>query len=78
MIPICLLLGAGVGAAQSDPAAGTVLLVVGMTCLMLISGISGAVREIFALALYRFATGEEAKVFRADDRKRPFTPRRGN
>jgi hypothetical protein len=68
---------AGVAAMQSQPASGIVLAGIGITGLMLVVGASSAVREIFSVALYRYATDGEARGgFPEADLRAPFTEKK--
>lgn len=76
-IPAVIVLGIGAGIASTNPGTAVVLIVTGVVSLMVMSALASAVREIFALALYRFAVEGTAGVFPPEDLKRPFTPKRG-
>ncbi len=75
-IPAGILIGAGAAVAQSSPSAGTVLIVAGIAGLMLVSAMASAVRQIFALALYRFAAEGTVTTFSEEDLRKPFHSKR--
>lgn len=65
----------GVGLALGG-AAGVVIIAIGVIALAAVSAFSGAVRQVFAVALYRYATaGHVQGGFREPDLARPFTAR---
>ena len=65
--------------AAAVPAIGVVLLVGWVVALVGLIAISGAVRSVFSVALYRYARdGEAIGGFAAPDLASPFVPRRGS
>jgi hypothetical protein len=74
-IPACVVLGAGVGLAHSEPGVASVLIVVGAVGIVAIAAAASAMREIFALALYCYAVDGEVRVFAPGDLDRPFSAR---
>jgi hypothetical protein len=72
-----LLVGAGGAVAVFQPGIGIALIVAGAVGLLVIFAASSAVRQIFAVALYRYAVdGEVTGGFPAADLERPFTARK--
>ena len=72
-----LMLGAGVALLAFATAAGVALLVTGLVLLMLIGGVSGAVRQVFAVALYHYAADGTARGgFPEQALASPFTKKR--
>jgi Family of unknown function (DUF6159) len=79
LVSVPAALAAGIGGAmwRDNPATATALIIAAFGLLMLISSIANAVRQVFATALYRYATtAEAAGGFRRDDLERPFTRKR--
>lgn len=73
-LPAALLLGAGMAGA-GVVAAGAVAL--GLTSLVAVSAVAGAVEQVYAVVLYRYAAdGAVRGGFARGDLERPFTPRR--
>jgi hypothetical protein len=73
-VPAGVLMGLGLGLAGS---ARVVLVAVGAIVFVAVSALSGAVQQVFAVALYRYATaGHVRGGFSAPDLDRPFAPRR--
>lgn len=75
-VPACIVLGAGVALAHSAPGLATVLIAIGVVALVAIGAAGMAVRELFALALYRYAVDGEVRIFAAGDLDRPFSARK--
>jgi hypothetical protein len=73
-IPICLVFGTGAGMVETSPGAATIFMTLGVAGFVLLSAANVAVRGIFALALFRFATEGTAKTFSEADLKHPFVP----
>jgi hypothetical protein len=72
-----LLLGVGFGIAPFSPGAGIPLAAVGIVGLMVVSGAAAALRNVFAVALYRYAVdGEPTGGFPEPDLQHPFTKQR--
>jgi hypothetical protein len=77
VLPAAVLAGVGGGLWVSDRATGTTLIVAGFVLLLAVSSIAGAVRQVFATALYRFAIDAEPRGgFTAADLRQPFTKKR--
>jgi uncharacterized protein DUF6159 len=73
-VPAGMLMGVGLAV---DGVARIVLIVFGALVLLTATALSGAVRQVFAVALYRYATaGDVLGGFSESDLDRPFTPRR--
>jgi hypothetical protein len=72
-----VMLGAGVVVLIASPAAGVALIVAGVVLIILVSATAGAVRQIFAVALYRYAVdGSPRGGFPERDLAEPFRARR--
>ena len=79
-VPAGALLGIGFAVRQSEPALSGALLTVGIVALGIVSGFSLGARQVFAVALYRHATGQPAAGFPTADLDYPFelkNPRKG-
>ncbi|HVO53310.1 MAG TPA: DUF6159 family protein [Solirubrobacterales bacterium] len=75
-IPVAILLGVGIVIRHNDPTAGAALIAVAIGALLLVSALSLATREVFSVALYRYASGEPGTgVFAAADLEEPFRRR---
>jgi Family of unknown function (DUF6159) len=73
-LPACAVIGIGVG---YTGVARVVLIGIGAIALEAAAAVVGAAREVFAVALYRYATaGHVQGGFREPDLARPFTTRR--
>jgi hypothetical protein len=74
-VPLGAVLGVGIGLLPA--AVGVVLVAIGAAGLVAMTAISGAVRQVYAVALYRYAlTGNGSGAFAERDLERPFAPRR--
>jgi hypothetical protein len=72
-----LLLGAGFGIAPFAPGVGIPLAAVGIVGLVIVSGAGSALRNVFSVALYRYAVdGEPTGGFAERDLEDPFTKKR--
>jgi hypothetical protein len=72
-----ILLGVGFGLAPFAPAAGIPLAAVGIVGLVALSGAAAAMRNVFAVALYHYATGDgPTGGFPEPDLEHPFSARR--
>jgi len=79
MIPVGILLGIGIGTRAENPTTGAALIAVGVGALLLVSALSLATRQVFSVALYRYATGaSNTGGFAAADLEEPFRRRRGH
>lgn len=75
MVPAILLVG-GFTVLRFAPAAGIGMLAAGFLGLLLVSSLSGAARQVFAVALFRYAEdGSVRGGFREADLERPFAAR---
>ena len=76
MIPVGILFAVGLAINDNDPNAGAALIAVAIGGLLLVSALSLATREVFTVALYRFAKGESVPgEFAAADLEAPFNRR---
>jgi hypothetical protein len=71
-IPAAILLGAGVAVNVRHPASGVAMIAVGVIALILVSALAAATRQVFSVALYRYATGAPTGGFALTDLERPF------
>lgn len=77
MVPVGVLLGVGVGARNDDAAIGAALIAIAVGAILLVSSLSLATRQVFSVALYRYANGvPETGGFAAADLEDPFRRRR--
>jgi hypothetical protein len=76
VVPV-LFLCVGAGMAPFEPTAGIAVAAVGLAGLMVVIGASSAVREVFAVALYRYAAdGQVSGGFPDSDLSDPFTKKK--
>src|SRR4051794_15455219 len=69
------LIGLGTSMSTHSPGTGSTLLVIGLVGLMLVATAGNAVRQVFAVALYRYAlTGEPSGGFPERGLQRPTLP----
>jgi hypothetical protein len=73
-IPLAFLIGIGGAVAGRHPGTGFPLLATGLVGLIAISTVVGATRQIFAVALYRYAIDAPVGGFSSADLEYPFTP----
>jgi hypothetical protein len=79
MIPIGILIAVGVVADRNDPNLGAALIAIAVGGLLLVSALSLATREVFSVALYRYANGStDTGSFAAADLEDPFSRRDRN
>jgi hypothetical protein len=72
-----MLLGIGFGVAPFAPGVGIPLAAVGVVGLVIVSGAASAMRNVFAVALYHYATGDgPTGDFPERDLEHPFNRRR--
>jgi hypothetical protein len=77
-LPLVLLFIVGIAATSHAPAARIAVFALGAAAFVALSALSGVVRQIFAVALYRYATdGDSTGPFREQDLRAPFSRRRG-
>lgn len=72
VIPVGILIGVGVATNVRHPASGPAMIVGGAIALILVSAMAGATRQVFSVALYRYATGRPSGGFATADLERPF------
>jgi hypothetical protein len=66
------ILGVGASMSAESPGTGFVLVLIGLVGLMLVATVGNAVRQVFAVALYRYAlTAEPSGGFSESDLERP-------
>ncbi len=76
MIPVGILFGVGIGIRNRDATAGAALIAIAIGAILLVSALSLATRQVFSVALYRYATGAPNKGgFVAADLEEPFRRR---
>jgi hypothetical protein len=73
MVPAIVAGVAGLAIAKNDPAVGIGLIVVGVTAIVSIAAAANATRQVFNLALFRYATGVDTPGFAVADFEDPFT-----
>jgi hypothetical protein len=75
-IPIGILFGIGLAVDRHDANLGAALIAIAIGGILLMSALSLATREVFTVALYRYAKGEEVPgAFDAADFEQPFKRR---
>jgi len=78
-IPIGVLFGVGVGINHKDPNLGAALIAIAVGVALLVSALSLATREVFSVALYRYANGATGTgAFATADLEDPFSRRGGD
>lgn len=78
MVPVGFLFGIGLAIRNHDATAGAALIAVAIGALLLVSALSLATRQVFAVALYRYASGaSNTGGFAAADLEEPFRRRGG-
>ena len=75
-IPAGILLALGVGASDTQPASAAAMIVIGLAALVVVSALAGATRQVFAVALYRYATAGAVGGFDLADLEHPFTEKK--
>lgn len=79
MVPVMILLGVGVGMTIQGATAGAVLIAIGVGAMLLVAALSFATQEVFAVALYLYASGApNTGAFAVSDLEEPFRRRRGS
>jgi hypothetical protein len=76
-IPVALLLGIGIALVGTSPALGLLMLLLAIVALVVLASVAGAVRQVFAVALYRFAAEGLVQGFSERDLQAPFGAKRG-
>jgi hypothetical protein len=75
-IPVGILLAVGLFVRNQDPTAGAALIAIAVGALLLVSALSLATRQVFSVALYRYAGGApDTGGFAAADLQEPFRRR---
>jgi hypothetical protein len=78
MIPVGVLFAVGLAIRTRDATAGAALIAVAIGALLLVSALSLATRQVFTVALYRYANGLSAgEGFAEADLENPFRRRGG-
>jgi Family of unknown function (DUF6159) len=78
MIPIGILFMVGLSVIDRDATLGAALIAIAVSAILLVSAISLATRQVFSVALYRYASGApNTGGFTAADLEEPFRRRRG-
>jgi hypothetical protein len=72
-IPAGLTLGIGAAVAKTRPGAGLVLVAIGLIALVALSTVVAATRQVFAVALFRYAIDAPIGTFSPADLENPFT-----
>jgi hypothetical protein len=72
-IPAGLILGIGAAVAKTQPGAGLVLVAIGLIALVALSTVVAATRQVFAVALFRYAIDAPIGTFSPADLENPFT-----
>lgn len=76
IVPVAIVFGAGLAVRGDDPNLGAALIAIASGGILLISALALATREIFAVALYRYATGSpNTGGFAEADLAEPFSQR---
>jgi Family of unknown function (DUF6159) len=73
MIPVGFVAAAGVLAIPHDPVAGIAVVCLAVASLVGIVAMATATRQVFAVALFRYATGVPTPGFELRDLENPFT-----
>lgn len=72
-IPAGLILGIGAALVGTQPGAGLVLVATGLIALVALSTVVAATRQVFAVALFRYAIDAPIGTFSPADLENPFT-----
>jgi hypothetical protein len=76
MIPVGILLGVGLSVRDQDATASAALIAIAIGALLLVSALSLATRQVFSVALFRYASGAPSTGgFTAADLEEPFRRR---
>lgn len=77
-IPVGILFAVGIGIRNRDATAGAALIAIAIGALLLVSALSLATRQVFSVALYRYASGApNTGGFAVADLEEPFRRRGG-
>ena len=71
ILPAAIVAGIGVGMPNSSASSAPCSFAVGGVVIALAAGFASALRQVFAVALYRYATGGDSAQFAAEDLERP-------
>ena len=76
MIPVGILLGVGLGVRAQHATVGAALIAIAVGAVLLVSALSLATRQVFSVALYRYASGApDTGGFAVADLEEPFRRR---
>jgi hypothetical protein len=76
-IPLLVLFVAGIAVTRHSPGARIAVFALGAAAIVALAALSGVVRQIFAVALYRYATNNDTSgPFMEHDLRSPFRGRR--
>jgi Family of unknown function (DUF6159) len=75
-IPAGIAIAAGVVVDVRHPASGIAMIAAGVVALILVSAMAAATRQVFSVALYRYATDRTAGGFATADLEHPFALKR--
>jgi hypothetical protein len=77
-IPVAILFAVGLSVRHRDATAGAALIAIAIGAILLVSALSLATRQVFSVALYRYAGGApDTAGFAAADLEEPFRRRGG-
>ena len=77
-IPVAILFALGLSVRNRDATAGAALIAIAIGAILLVSALSLATRQVFSVALYRYASGAPSTGgFAAADLEEPFRRRDG-
>ncbi|HEX2393496.1 MAG TPA: DUF6159 family protein [Solirubrobacterales bacterium] len=78
MVPVGILIGLGLAVRPQDATAGAALIAIAVGAILLVSALSLATRQVFSVALYRYASGAPGTgAFATADLEDPFRRRGG-
>ncbi len=75
-VPAAILLFVGIALSVNHPGSGVPLIAVGVTGIVVVSALATATKQVFAVALYRFAIGVPAAGFATTDLENAFTAKK--
>lgn len=76
MIPVGILFGIGLSVRNRDATLSAALIAIAVGAILLVSALSLATRQVFSVALYRYASGApDTEGFAAADLEEPFRRR---
>jgi len=75
IIPLCMAIGVGGSLSETAPAAAAVILSAGVVGILVVSFLAAAVRQVFAVALYRYASAGATGAFPGEALEQPFSLR---